>query len=86
MPDGRQHADCCTRPGVEDNVASAVVDRGGAVLEPEDVADAVVAALRDERFLILPHPEVLDVLPAQGQRLRPLDRRHAPPAEDRQRL
>jgi NAD(P)-dependent dehydrogenase (short-subunit alcohol dehydrogenase family) len=27
-------------------------------LEPEQVADAVVAAIRDERFLILPHPEV----------------------------
>ncbi len=29
-------------------------------LEPEAVADAVVAGLRDERFLILPHPEVAD--------------------------
>lgn len=28
------------------------------VLEPEDVADAVVRGLREERFLILPHPEV----------------------------
>ncbi|HYH48836.1 MAG TPA: SDR family oxidoreductase [Acidimicrobiia bacterium] len=30
------------------------------VLEPEEVADAVVEALRDERFLILPHPEVAE--------------------------
>ncbi len=29
-------------------------------LEPEAVADAVVAGLRDERFLILPHPEVAE--------------------------
>jgi NAD(P)-dependent dehydrogenase (short-subunit alcohol dehydrogenase family) len=28
------------------------------VLEPDAVADAVVAGVRDERFLILPHPEV----------------------------
>jgi len=28
------------------------------VIEPEQVADAVVAGLADERFLILPHPEV----------------------------
>jgi hypothetical protein len=28
------------------------------VLEPEEVADAVIEGLRDERFLILPHPEV----------------------------
>jgi NAD(P)-dependent dehydrogenase (short-subunit alcohol dehydrogenase family) len=28
------------------------------VLEPDAVADAVVAGIRDERFLILPHPEV----------------------------
>jgi hypothetical protein len=30
---------------------------GGAYIEPEDVADTVVAALHDGRFLILPHPE-----------------------------
>jgi NAD(P)-dependent dehydrogenase (short-subunit alcohol dehydrogenase family) len=33
-----------------------VVSQG--LLEPSDVATAVVAGLRDERFLILPHPEV----------------------------
>jgi short-subunit dehydrogenase len=35
-------------------------DAGSGVLEPEDVADAVVQGLRDERFLILPHPEVAE--------------------------
>jgi NAD(P)-dependent dehydrogenase (short-subunit alcohol dehydrogenase family) len=30
------------------------------MLEPDDVADAVVAALEAERFLILPHPVVAD--------------------------
>jgi NAD(P)-dependent dehydrogenase (short-subunit alcohol dehydrogenase family) len=40
--------------------ASAVVQAAGRVLEPEDVADAVVEALADGRFLILPHPEVLE--------------------------
>jgi hypothetical protein len=39
------------------------------VLEPEDVADAVVAALADGRFLILPHPEV-----AEFERRRATDR------------
>jgi NAD(P)-dependent dehydrogenase (short-subunit alcohol dehydrogenase family) len=29
-------------------------------LEPEEVAEAVVAGIRDERFLILPHPEVAE--------------------------
>jgi NAD(P)-dependent dehydrogenase (short-subunit alcohol dehydrogenase family) len=29
------------------------------MLEPEDVADSVVEALREERFLVLPHPQVL---------------------------
>ncbi|MBV9039797.1 MAG: dehydrogenase, partial [Acidimicrobiia bacterium] len=27
---------------------------------PEEVADVVVEGLRDERFLILPHPEVAE--------------------------
>jgi NAD(P)-dependent dehydrogenase (short-subunit alcohol dehydrogenase family) len=40
-------------------------DRGGVagvdgMLEPEDVAAAVVEGVGDERFLILPHPEVLE--------------------------
>jgi NAD(P)-dependent dehydrogenase (short-subunit alcohol dehydrogenase family) len=40
-----------------DSGAASVLAAGGA-LEPEEVADVVVAGLADERFLILPHPEV----------------------------
>ncbi|MBV8946434.1 MAG: hypothetical protein JOZ95_13505, partial [Solirubrobacterales bacterium] len=36
-----------------------VVRGAGALLEPEDVAEFVVAAIDREQFLILPHPEVL---------------------------
>jgi NAD(P)-dependent dehydrogenase (short-subunit alcohol dehydrogenase family) len=32
----------------------------GAMIEPEQVADAVVAALAEGRFLIVPHPEVIE--------------------------
>lgn len=32
------------------------------MIEPEQLADAVVEGLREERFLILPHPEVLDYM------------------------
>ena len=32
----------------------------GAAIEPEQVADALAAALADGRFLVLPHPEVHD--------------------------
>ena len=46
--------------------ASAVVKAAGAVLEPEQVADIVVEALGDERFLILPHPEVLTFFQHKG--------------------
>jgi len=35
-----------------------VVRASGAVLEPSEVADIVLQAIADERFLILPHPEV----------------------------
>jgi hypothetical protein len=37
------------------------------VLSPEDVADAVVAGIADERFLILPHPEVATYLAHKTQ-------------------
>ncbi len=30
------------------------------MLTPEQVADSVIEGLADERFLILPHPEVLE--------------------------
>jgi NAD(P)-dependent dehydrogenase (short-subunit alcohol dehydrogenase family) len=45
-------------------MTAGVVDGGVAgvdgMLEPDDVADAVVAGLDVEAFLILPHPEVLE--------------------------
>jgi NAD(P)-dependent dehydrogenase (short-subunit alcohol dehydrogenase family) len=37
-----------------------VVRASGAVLEPEDVAELTAQAIADERFLVLPHPEVYD--------------------------
>jgi NAD(P)-dependent dehydrogenase (short-subunit alcohol dehydrogenase family) len=42
-----------------DELAHRVVRSAGAMLEPEEVADAVITAVDEERFLILPHPEVL---------------------------
>jgi len=51
-----------------EGVGPAVLAAGG-VLDPEDVADAVVDALADGRFLILPHPEV-----AEFERRRAADR------------
>ena len=42
-----------------DELAHRVVRSAGAMLEPEQVADVVVAAIDRDEFLILPHPEVL---------------------------
>ncbi|MBV9804590.1 MAG: SDR family oxidoreductase [Solirubrobacterales bacterium] len=42
-----------------DGLAERVVKGAGALLEPEQVADAVITAIESEQFLILPHPEVL---------------------------
>jgi NAD(P)-dependent dehydrogenase (short-subunit alcohol dehydrogenase family) len=42
-----------------DDLATDVVAAAGDMLEPDEVADAVVEGLRAEHFLILPHPEVL---------------------------
>jgi NAD(P)-dependent dehydrogenase (short-subunit alcohol dehydrogenase family) len=39
-------------------LATDIVATAGTMLEPEEVAAAVVEGLRSERFLILPHPEV----------------------------
>ena len=41
-------------------LGATVVARAGAVLEPDDVAQCVLNAVEHERFLVLPHPEVLD--------------------------
>jgi NAD(P)-dependent dehydrogenase (short-subunit alcohol dehydrogenase family) len=46
------------REAAQSSAGGVVLTRG--VIEPEAVADAVVAGLADERFLILPHPEVHD--------------------------
>ena len=58
---------CLCPMGVRTNMVAAGQDASaGAVviaqglIEPEDCADAVVAGLADERFLILPHPEVAE--------------------------
>jgi NAD(P)-dependent dehydrogenase (short-subunit alcohol dehydrogenase family) len=46
------------RPG--DETGADVVKVAGRVLEPEEVAEAVISGLDEERFLILPHPEVAE--------------------------
>lgn len=52
-------------------VRTPMLGDGGALLgpgaiEPEQVADAVVAGLRAEEFLILPHPEVREFFRRKG--------------------
>ena len=46
---------------LEDPVGAAPLLAEG-LLEPEDVAETVVAGIREERFLILPHPVVADYM------------------------
>ncbi len=64
---------CLCPQGVNTNMLNAgdekgagfstnVVRSAGAVLEPEDVAEAVTQVIRAETFLVLPHPEVLTYL------------------------
>jgi NAD(P)-dependent dehydrogenase (short-subunit alcohol dehydrogenase family) len=50
---------------LEDPIGAAPLLAGG-VLEPADVAEAVVAGIREERFLILPHAEVAKFMALKG--------------------
>ena len=52
-------------PQAVESKMTAGIEGGGVagvdgMITPEQVADAVVEGLSDERFLILPHPEVID--------------------------
>jgi NAD(P)-dependent dehydrogenase (short-subunit alcohol dehydrogenase family) len=49
----------------EDAAGAAALTAGG-LIEPEDVADAVVAGIADERLLILPHENVAGFLALKG--------------------
>jgi NAD(P)-dependent dehydrogenase (short-subunit alcohol dehydrogenase family) len=46
--------------------ATQAVTSAGDVLEPAEVADAVLSAIEDERFLILPHEDVLQMYRQKG--------------------
>jgi NAD(P)-dependent dehydrogenase (short-subunit alcohol dehydrogenase family) len=50
---------------LEDPIGAAPLLAGG-LIEPEDVATAVVEGIRQEQFLILPHPEVARHLALKG--------------------
>jgi NAD(P)-dependent dehydrogenase (short-subunit alcohol dehydrogenase family) len=51
--------------GMQEAAAAAALSAGG-LIEPEDVADAVVAGIRAERFLILPHENVAEFMARKG--------------------
>src|SRR2546421_467973 len=50
---------------LEDTVGGAALLRD-ELLEPSDVAETVVEAIRDERFLIFPHPKVAKYMAFKG--------------------
>jgi NAD(P)-dependent dehydrogenase (short-subunit alcohol dehydrogenase family) len=50
----------------DEGLGARVVAAAGELLEPEQVAGDVVDAIRDERFLILPHPEVGEYMRRKG--------------------
>jgi NAD(P)-dependent dehydrogenase (short-subunit alcohol dehydrogenase family) len=58
--------------GVRTGMTAPMGDEAGVIgidgmLEPADVADAVVEALGEGRFLVLPHPEVGEYFARKGQ-------------------
>ena len=79
------HAIC--PQGVRTDMLAATGTAGDLVLtptaiEPEDVADALFAGMAEDRFLILPHPEVAEYYAAAPPTpTHWLDRHEPPPAE-----
>ena len=55
-----EHGEGMTGPAVQSVLAS------GQVLAPEDVAEVIVEGVAEERFLILPHPVVLEYFRRKG--------------------
>jgi NAD(P)-dependent dehydrogenase (short-subunit alcohol dehydrogenase family) len=49
-----------------EGLGARIVAASGALLAPEQVAEDVVAAMREERFFILPHPEVREFYRRKG--------------------
>jgi NAD(P)-dependent dehydrogenase (short-subunit alcohol dehydrogenase family) len=49
-----------------EGLGAKIVAASGALLPPEQVARDVVAAMREERFFILPHPEVREFYRRKG--------------------
>ncbi|MGV0834421.1 SDR family oxidoreductase [Mycolicibacterium thermoresistibile] len=47
-------------------LAARSITAAGAVLDAREVADLTLEAVRDGRFLVLPHPEVLDMYRQKG--------------------
>jgi hypothetical protein len=47
-------------------MAGAAVATAGDVIGPDQVAAMTVGAIRDGRFLVLPHPAVLDMYRRKG--------------------
>jgi NAD(P)-dependent dehydrogenase (short-subunit alcohol dehydrogenase family) len=52
--------------GMREAAAAAAALSAGGLIEPEDVAEAVVAGIREERFLILPHENVARFMARKG--------------------
>ncbi|MBV9515977.1 MAG: dehydrogenase, partial [Mycobacteriaceae bacterium] len=53
-------------PEPDTRLAANAVVSAGEVLGPDAVAALTVGAMRENRFLVLPHPEVLDMYRQKG--------------------
>lgn len=51
--------------GMQEAAAAAALSAGG-LIEPEDVAEAVITGIAEERFLILPHENVAQFMARKG--------------------
>ena len=56
----------CSSSGLSRRIGAQSIIKSGSVISAAEVAAETIGAVRAERFMVLPHPEVLDMFRGKG--------------------